>query len=88
MIMEQIKTDEAINSTVVQSGSLELREIASNVNRLLIHNGSLRERNHAQQLVLYVPTSARQEILRMAHPAAHQLADETGDTLKILFWWP
>ena len=88
LIIGQLKSGKELDSTVVQSGSLELREMASNISRLVIHNDLLHVRNHTKQLVLYVPVSARDEILKTAHSAAHQLADKMYVTLKIRFWWP
>jgi hypothetical protein len=42
-------------------------------------NDLVHVRNHTKQLVPYVPCSVRNDILRTAHAAAHQLADKICD---------
>ena len=87
-ILGQLKTGVEIDPIEVRSGSLELRELASNVGRLVIHNGLIHIRNAAKQLVAYAPLAARDDVLKAAHSTAHQSTDKMHAALKIRFWWP
>ena len=84
LLLKSVFTDVDINSAVYEQAKDDMHNYDVKDNVLLVKHTS----NKIQQLLIVIPSSLQQSILRRAHDDAHRAIKHTWERIKDAYWWP